>query len=577
MYKLIKRNPSLLTTLFLLVLVLLFQGQGISAGWHNLRQIATGTAGACCSIFLPVSPKVAQPTNSSNGSGGTIPDAATMAKLGREVSVSEHFADGEEYTETLAALLAHGEELFAANWTGQEGGGRPFTKGTGAPLTDTDEPLTFPRNMNRISGPDSNSCAGCHNAPFGIPGGGGDFVGSVFVLGQRFDFVTFDQSDMTPTKGEMDENGAATTLQSIANLRATVGMFGSGYIEMLARQMTADLQAIRDSVQPGQSKALVSKGISFGTLSRAADGTWNIDGVEGLPSSCLTFDGPNNSPNLVIRPFHQAAAVVSLRQFTNNAYNHHHGIQTEERFGKDVDADGDGFVNELTRADVTAVTVYQAAMAVPGRVIPNDSVIEQAVWNGEKKFHEIGCTSCHVAQIPLDNSGWIYTEPNPYNPAGNLQVGQAPTLQIDLSNEALPGPRLQPQGGIVYVPAYTDFKVHDITSGPDDPNRESLNMHAAAGTEAFTAGNSYFFTRPLWGAANQPPYFHHGLFTTMRDATLAHAGEAEASRAAFEALSEYDQKSVIEFMKSLQILPAGTKALFVDENGQPREWPPAQW
>ena len=575
MHKRIKKSPPLLIVAFLLTIPLLFQLPSVSDGWHNLRQIATGAAGSCCSIFLPVSPKVSQIANP--GGGGTIPDAESLAKLGREISVAQHFADGEEYTQTLAALLAHGEELFSANWTPQEGGGRPLTKGTGAPLTDLNDPLNFPRNMNRLSGPDANSCAGCHNAPFGVPGGGGDFVTSVFVLGQRFDFVTFDQTDLMPTKGEMDENGRAVTLQSIANLRATVGMFGSGYIEMLARQITADLQAIRDTMQPGESQALVSKGIVFGTLDRSADGTWNTDSVEGLPSSSLLLNGPNNSPNLLIRPFHQAAAVISLRQFTNNAFNHHHGIQTEERFGTDVDADGDGFVNELTRADVTAVTVYQATMAVPGRVIPNDPAIEQAVWNGERKFVEIGCASCHVSQLVLDDNGWIYTEPNPYNPNDNLQVGQAPTIKIDLSNDALPGPRLKPLGDAVYVPAYTDFKLHDITSGPEDPNRESLDMHAAAGTEQFTAGNSRFFTRPLWGAANQRPYFHHGLFTTLRDATLAHAGEAEAARAAFEALSEYDQKSVIEFLKSLQILPVGSKSLYVDENGQPREWPPAQW
>jgi hypothetical protein len=60
--------------------------------------------------------------------------------------------------------------------------------------------------------------------------------------------------------------------------------------------------------------------------------------------------------------------VVSLRQFANNAYNHHHGIQTTERFGVGTDADGDGFVNEMTRGDVTAVTIWQATLQVPGRV-----------------------------------------------------------------------------------------------------------------------------------------------------------------------------------------------------------------
>jgi hypothetical protein len=38
--------------------------------------------------------------------------------------------------------------------------------------------------------------------------------------------------------------------------------------------------------------------------------------------------------------------VVSLRQFSNNAFNHHHGIQSTERLGAGTDPDGDGFVNE---------------------------------------------------------------------------------------------------------------------------------------------------------------------------------------------------------------------------------------
>ena len=54
-------------------------------------------------------------------------------------------------------------------------------------------------------------------------------------------------------------------------------------------------------------------------------------------------------------------------------------------------------------------------------------------------------------------------------------------------------------------------------------------MQWPAGSPAFFAGNSRFLTRKLWGAANEPPYFHHGKYTTMREAIHAHAGEAEAA------------------------------------------------
>ena len=494
--------------------------------------------------------------------------------LGSEHAIERHLKDGEEFTLPISTLLEFGKAIFSANWTIQDGAGRPLTKGTGTPLSDPTRRLDFPNNFNRISGPDSNSCAGCHNVPFGIPGGGGDIVANVFVLGQRFDFATMDGNDFVPTRGAVDETGKAVTFQSIANSRATLGMFGSGYIEMLARQITADLIRIRGTVSPGQSAQLISKTISFGTLARRSDGSWDTSGVTGLPSPSLASTGPANPPNLIIRPFHQAGAVISLRQFSNNAFNHHHGMQSEERFGIGLDPDGDGVVNELTRADITAATLYQAALAVPGRRIPNDRRIEQAVWRGEQLFGTIGCASCHLPQLPLDSRGWIFTEPNPFNPPGNLRLADGPSVAIDLNSDDLPSPRLSAEGGVTLVPAFTDLKLHDLTDGPTDPNREPLNMLASAGSPAFFAGNERFITRKLWGSANEPPFFHHGKFTTLREAVQAHGGEAAAQRQHFRDLSVDDRNAVIEFLKTLQVLPPGTKSLIVDENGHRRKWPP---
>jgi hypothetical protein len=504
----------------------------------------------------------------------TLSTTVWTQSIGTEVSIPHHLQDGEELTTPTGDLLDHGRRLFTAVWTSQEGGGRPLTKGTGAPLADPGSPLVFPRNFNRVSAPDANSCAGCHNTPFGIPGGGGDIVANVFVLGQRFDFATFDHVETLPTKGAVAENGTLATLQTIANSRNTLGMFGSGFIEMLARQITADLQAIRDGVPAGGSAPLRSKGISYGTLARNAAGRWITSGVRGIAAKSLVPDGSSTPPSLIIRPFHQAGAVVSLREFSNNAFNHHHGIQSTERFGIGTDPDGDGYVNELTRADVTAVTLFQATLAVPGRVIPKDPAIEAAVWDGEQRFTSIGCATCHIPSLPLTKEGWIFSEPNPYNPSGNLQVGQAPTLSVDLTDKKLPGPRLQPVNGVVSVPAFTDLKLHDITDGAADPNREALDMQVAASNPDFAAGNGKFLTRKLWGAANEPPFFHHGLFTTLREAVLAHAGEAAAARANFQALPADEQDAIVEFLKTLQILSPGTTHLVVDEHGNPRPWPP---
>jgi hypothetical protein len=494
--------------------------------------------------------------------------AQNKSLIGKEISLPRHLQNGEEYELSIPRLIAFGDKIFEAKWTSQEGEGRPLAKGTGSSnptLSDPSSPLVFPRNFNRVSGPDSNSCSGCHNEPF--VGGGGDRVTAVFVEGNRFDFATFDHSDGIVTRGAVAENGQFVTLQDIADERKTVSMNGSGFIEMLARQMTATLQKQRNALQPNQSVALSSNGVNFGTLSRNADGTWDTSKVEGITALSLGTTGANNPPSLIIMPFQQASSVVSLRQFTNNAFNQHHGIQSEERFGTGVDQDGDGFVNELTRADITAVTVYQATLPVPGQIIPEDPEVVAAVANGKKLFTQIGCASCHIPALPLYNKGWIYTEPSPYNPAGNLQVGQAPTLSVDLTSDQLPGPHLKPDSnGVVWVPAFTDLKLHNICLNNQDPNGEALNQDVATTSPEFAAGNQFFLTRKLWGFANEGPFMHHGKFTTIREAIGAHNGEAAAAQKAFNALSEYDRDSIIEFLKTLKVLPPGSRSLVTFQN-----------
>jgi hypothetical protein len=503
----------------------------------------------------------------------TAAQRSASPRAGLELSAALHLKDGQELVEPLPTMLAHGKSSFTANWTEHEGGRRPLTKGIGRPVSRTSEMRRGVGLINRISAPDANSCASCHNSPFGIVGGGGDFVTSVFVLGQRFDSVTFDPTDTLPTRGTADESGESATLQTIANLRATTGMFGAGYLEMLARQITEELQRTRDTVGLGETKELVGRGIHFGKLTRTKEGLWDTSKVEGLGRLSLLGTDRTNPPSLVIRPWSQASNVVSIREFTNNAFNQHHGIQSTERFGLDTDPDGDGVKNELTRADVTAVTIWQATLQVPGRVIPRDPAIERAVLVGERTFGTIGCTTCHIPKLPLDQKGWIFVEPNPYNPPGNLRTGETGDLKVDLSSDELPTPRLKPDSsGVVWVDAFTAFKLHDITGSKDDC--EPLDMNQSQWSKKLNRGNCRFLTKRLWGAANEPPLFHHGQFTTLRQSVLAHSAEAIESRWAFQRLSAYERDSVIEFLKTLQVLPPGTKDRIVDERFQAREWPP---
>src|SRR6516164_197935 len=234
------------------------------------------------SAFASVSGALAQSPNS---------------QLGSEVAIPRHLQDGDEFTTPLSRLIQYGSQLFSAKFTSQEGAGRPMSKGTGAAVADPTSPLLFPRNFDRISGPEANACSGCHNAP--VAGAGGDRVTEVFVLAQRFDHLTFDHSDGITTRGAVDESGKFATLENASNDRKTIGMNGSGFIEMLARQMTAELQTERDATRPGSTTRLTSKGISFGILTHNADGSWDVSRVTGLAAPSLLTEG-TTPPSVII-------------------------------------------------------------------------------------------------------------------------------------------------------------------------------------------------------------------------------------------------------------------------------------
>lgn len=310
---------------------------------------------------------------------------------------------------SLKRLSDFGKFLFDTPFTREDGAGRPAINGTFPFLPRA--PRLGAESFNRISGPDSDACAGCHNKP--RSGGGGDNVANVFVLGQRFSF--FDDPSLA------DENGlpGPGSISNAADQRNTLGMFGSGAIEMLAREMTAELHAIRDRAkamakQSGQSVTLdlVTKDVSFGKITALPNGSLITTQVEGV------------NADLIIRPFHQKGVVVSLREFTNNAYPHHHGLLPVERFGLNTDPDADGHVNELSVGDITAVTLYQAQLGVPGQVIPRNPRIANAIRRGTQLFSQIGCAGCHRPALTLNSP--LYSEPNPYNPNFNLKPGDVP-------------------------------------------------------------------------------------------------------------------------------------------------------
>ena len=473
---------------------------------------------------------------------GFLPVAADAPDAGEPVvgdgpviraHVSE--ADCESGALTLKDIIARGRDLFVAKFNKFDGQGRPGATGNGTPSSRI---AGSAPGFIRTSAPDSNSCAGCHNDP--RVGGAGDFVANVFVLAQVRDPVT------------------DSVASDFSDERNTLGMMGSGPIEMLAREMTVDLHALRDAAAAEAKKLgsivtrdLVTKGVRFGRITARPDGTFDSGGVRGVGT------------DLVVRPFHQKGVVVSLREFTVNAYNHHHGMEAVERFGKartgTDDFDEDGVPDELTVGDITAATLFQATLNTPGRIVPRDPRKAAAIGQGEATFEAIGCAECHRPSLILNNP--VFSEPNPFNPSGTLRpedVGHPVTFDLTRQGE-LPRPERLPDGGAV-IRAYTDLKRHDLCDAEIDHFCNERVVQSGVSTREF-------LTRKLWDAGSSAPYGHRGDLTTLTEAILAHGGEGRSSRDAFVALARERRDQLVEFLKSLQVLPAGTPTLVMHEQG----------
>ncbi|SNY91246.1 Di-haem oxidoreductase, putative peroxidase [Cohaesibacter sp. ES.047] len=438
--------------------------------------------------------------------------------VGDERAVPQHLD-----LEALAALereeiLRHGRLLFDAKFTSLEGAGRPAATQAEVPVKR--RPGRVP-SMIRTSGPESNACNGCHNQP--NSGGSGEFVVNAFTSEGVSDF-------------EFD-----TLEAQFSNERGTPHLHGSGLVELIAREMSDDLHALRrKAVDEARAKGeaitvqLITKGVDFGALTVEPDGFVNIEEIDGIDH------------DLIVRPFSQKGVFTSLRQFSINAMNTHHGMQSNERFGMQWtgtdDFDEDGHAGEITSADLSALVLFQATLPTPGQTMPQAPVLQEAAKDGEGLFDQVACSQCHVKALPLTSLS--FTEPGPYNRAGNLRVSDqmGKAFSFELSSKGLE----KNEDGDWMVPVFTDFKRHVIADA-EKPHFGNERL-----SQRFIA-NDQFLTARLWGVGSTAPYGHRGDVTTLREAILHHGGDARDSRLAYEALSDLDQRKIVEFLKSLTL------------------------
>ncbi|MFK8033053.1 MAG: di-heme oxidoredictase family protein [Hyphomicrobiales bacterium] len=442
-----------------------------------------------------------------------------------ERSIFEH-VDQSDFSgvltkQELENLIDFGETLFAARFTTQDGAGRPMATQA---IIPTKRKRLAPNVFQRTAGLDGNSCASCHNDP--IIGGAGDFTTNVFVS-EGFNNADFDTTD-----------------PQFSNERNSNHLFGAGLVELLAREMSADLHTIRRkalatarSLGDEHRVRLESKGIRFGWITAKPDGLLELREIDGVDT------------DLVIRPFSQKGVMTSLRQFTVNALNHHHGMQSEERFGArwtgEIDFDEDGQGDEITIGDVSALVAWQAALKPPGVKVPKDLNWKMAASRGSKVFDTIGCNECHARALPLDSL--VFQDPGGFDAAGTLrlqELEQPTAYDLELLEWAEKLPKNA--DGKIMVPLFGDLKRHKMTD----------RQIAVFGNELLSqrfVERDVFQTTELWGIASTAPYGHRGDITTLDEVIKAHGGAGRDSRESYISLEAEDRSALIAFLKTLVI------------------------
>lgn len=210
--------------------------------------------------------------------------------------------------------------------------------------------------------------------------------------------------------------------------------------------------------------------------------------------------------------FSRKAQVSSLLQQIAEAYNQDMGITSdflpEENFNSQRSTTV-GVGDVAADPEISAATVLQTTMYVRLLAPPTPGRRTDAVERGDALFTSIGCASCHV-----------------------------PALQTGIHEM----PQLSNQTALLY----SDLLLHDMGAELAD-NRPDGD---ASGTEWRTA--------PLWGTrlvseflGGREFYLHDGRATSLHQATLAHGGEAQASRDAYSGLDANAQDDLGAFLRSL--------------------------
>ena len=409
---------------------------------------------------------------------------------------------------SYAQIRNHGLRVFSSPFNRLDGygdgpmdpldptspGGRPTLQGNGTFL--------------RVNGLDAQSCMECHSVvssatvpfTFGIGGVGTANNNAMFM----------------PTDIDVDDESGNNFAHFNGRFINPPFLYGAGGVELLGKEMTQELQILKAQAQnnPGTAVSLVTKGVSFGTLTYQ-NGAFDYSGVEGI------------NHDLVVRPFGRKGEFATTREFDTGALMFHFGMQPVELVGVNTDADNDGVVNEVLVGEVSSLSIFTTSLLPPKQA----KRLSPEAQQGKNLFTSVGCADCHKPHLDTSSKWLPYSFPEvPTDPTANIyfskRLDKAPTRFKNAP------------GGGVRVPLFSDLKRHDMGPGL---------------AESFDPAMDAFFVTPrLWGIADTAPYLHDGRALHLTDAILMHGGEAQAVRDVFAALPTASKNAILAFLRSLR-------------------------
>lgn len=407
-----------------------------------------------------------------------------------------------------------------------------FLPGKRPTLQNADTPFL------RVNGLDAQSCNECHvivshatrPPTLGIAGVGG-IVQQAIIRPTLIDVADSADDRVNYSAGHVPDlplvpDGVADFNGRFAN---PPFLFGSGGVELLAKEMTAELQELLHvalNAPVGTVIKLETKGVFFGYVKTVGyqDVELKLDGV-----GPVEVDPDDPAAALVVKPFGRKGENFSVRDFDRGAMQFHFGVQPVEVFGANVDDDGDGLVNEITIAEMSVLHIFGVTNPPP-----KEGKLDETSYYGKKIFYNIGCTGCHRPLLTTESIALPLAFPEvPEDPYANVY------RKIDLTKV---GFIKDPYGHGVQVPLYSDLKRHDMGPRLEEDLEHELPV-----------SNEEFITARLWGIADTAPYLHDGRAPTLYQAIEAHGGEAQGVRDNFVNLPPAEQKALLAFLKTLRV------------------------